>query len=217
MNKIVAFVPIKLNSERLPSKNILDFDGKPLAYYIFETLLKVKNLAHVYVYCSTFEIMNYLPKGVKYLKRDPIFDSNQTKGLPIWKSFVELIDADYYILAHTTAPFLSLNTLQSVVDNFLFKSSWDSAFSVKKEQTFVWYDNKPLNYSLNDTPRTQDVKPVYIETSGFYLFNKDTLNKNKRIGDYPLLVEVSHIESIDIDEKEDFEFALKIKKTLDTL
>jgi CMP-N-acetylneuraminic acid synthetase len=214
MNKIVAFVPIKLNSERLPNKNILDFDGKPLAYYIFETLLKVKNLNAVYVYCSSRDILSYLPSGVKYLPREPQFDSNLTKGLPIWKSFTEKIQSDYYLLAHTTAPFLSVKTLQNVIDKFLVSSNWDSALSVKREQTFAWFDNNPLNYSLTDTPRTQDIRPVYIETSGFYLFNKKTIQENKRIGNKPLLVEVPFIEAIDIDEKEDFDFALMIKKAM---
>jgi CMP-N-acetylneuraminic acid synthetase len=214
MKKIIAFIPIKLNSERLPFKNILDFDGKPLSYYIFETLLKVKDLHSVYVYCSDEKIMNFIPKGVKFLKRDPKYDENKTKGLPIWKSFTSLVNADYYLLAHTTAPFISTESFQKVIDIFKFDSKWDSSFSVRKEQTFVWYDNKPLNYEIIDTPRTQDLKPVFIETSGFYLFSKDIILQDRRIGNNPLFFEVSSIESIDIDEKEDFDFALKIKKIL---
>ena len=37
--KTIAIVPIKLNNERLPNKNIKPFDnGAPLCHYIFETL-----------------------------------------------------------------------------------------------------------------------------------------------------------------------------------
>ena len=43
--KTVAFVPIKLNSERLPLKNIKPFtNGKPLIAYILETLKNVSNV-----------------------------------------------------------------------------------------------------------------------------------------------------------------------------
>ena len=41
--KTVAFVPIKLNNERLPGKNTKCFiNGKPLITYILDTLKKVK-------------------------------------------------------------------------------------------------------------------------------------------------------------------------------
>lgn len=43
--KTVAFVPIKLNSERVPRKNIRAFtNGEPLIKYILKTLEKVKGI-----------------------------------------------------------------------------------------------------------------------------------------------------------------------------
>ena len=62
--KTVAFVPIKLNSERLPFKNIRLFkNGKPLIYYILNTLKKVSEIDEIYVYCSSDEIIKYFPGG----------------------------------------------------------------------------------------------------------------------------------------------------------
>ena len=47
--KTVAVVPIKLNNERLPNKNIKPFDnGLPLCHYIFETLKKVNGIDKIY-------------------------------------------------------------------------------------------------------------------------------------------------------------------------
>ena len=93
----------------------------------------------------------------------------------------------------------------------VINNSNDSSFSVSKIQTFCWYDNKTLNYSLDNVVRTQDIKPVYWETSAFYIFKSEILNKfNRRIGKNPYLVETDRIESIDIDEKEDFIIASKV-------
>ena len=51
--KVTAFVPMKLNNERLPGKNTKAFtNGKPLCQYILNTLLKVKEIDEIYVYCS---------------------------------------------------------------------------------------------------------------------------------------------------------------------
>jgi CMP-N-acetylneuraminic acid synthetase len=121
-----------------------------------------------------------------------------------------LIDSDIYILAHTTSPFLTSNTIESALTKVAY-NEYDSALSVQKKETFVWYDGKPLNYELNNIPRTQDITPVFIETSGFFIFRKNIfIDYGRRIGFNPFLQEVSEIEAIDIDTKEDYELALKV-------
>ena len=81
-------------------------------------------------------------------------------------------------------------------------------------QDFLWQDGKPLNYDPSNIPRTQDLKPIYKETSGFYIYSKDLITKhNRRVGFKPKLVAVSGFEAIDIDEEEDFILAETILKT----
>ena len=76
--KAVAFVPIRLNSKRVVGKNLKLLGDKPLLQYILETLVKVPQLSDIYVYCSQESIIPYLPKGVKFLKRDTSLDSDET-------------------------------------------------------------------------------------------------------------------------------------------
>lgn len=140
--KIVAFVPIKLNSQRLKNKNILPFKGKNLCWHIFSTLLEVERIDEVYVFCSDIKIKNYIPKDVKFLKREEELDGNLVKGVKIYDSFVKKINADIYILAHTTSPFISEKTINNSLDKILL-DDYDSAFSVQKFQTFSWYKGKP--------------------------------------------------------------------------
>ena len=62
--KTVAVVPMKLNNRRLPQKNTKPFtNGKPLCWYILSTLLQVRGVEEVYVYCSNPEIQEFLPEG----------------------------------------------------------------------------------------------------------------------------------------------------------
>ena len=58
--KAVAFVPIRLNSKRVVGKNLKMLGEKPLLQYILETLVKVKGLSDIYVYCSQESIIPYL-------------------------------------------------------------------------------------------------------------------------------------------------------------
>ena len=110
--KTVAFVPIKLNSERLPLKNIKSFrNGKPLIYYILNTLKNVSELDAIYVYCSSDDICDYLPKEIDYIKRDPYYDLSSTGFNEVLYSFSKIIDAETYVLAHATAPFMSVQSI----------------------------------------------------------------------------------------------------------
>lgn len=210
--KIVAFVPIKLNSQRLPNKMLLPLGNMLLFQHIFQKLLDVKKHMNIdiYCYCSNISIKDMLPDGVIFLQRDEKFDSNDMLGIDIYKSFVNLVDSDIYILCHATSPFIkSVSIMEGL--NKVLNLNYDSAFSVSKIQTFSWFQNKPLNYDFNNVVKTQDIEPIYWETSAFYIFEKNILMKhNRRIGFNSCMVVTDRIESIDIDEMEDYELATKM-------
>lgn len=206
--KTVAIVPMKLNNSRLPQKNTKCFtNGKPLCFYILSTLLNVDKIDEVYVYCSNPDIQNFIPKGVKYLQRSVSLDQDATSMTEVLTCFAKEVDADVYVLAHTTAPFVSKKSFEKGL-NAVLSGKYDSSFTTKKLQDFLWKDGKPFNYELNNIPRTQDLPPIYMETCGFYIYRSEVINElHRRIGLQPYIVEVGEIESIDIDEPEDFMIA----------
>lgn len=206
--KVVAVVPMKLNNRRLPQKNTKPFkNGKPLCYYILSTLLKVETIDEVYVYCSNPEIIEFLPDGVKYRRRSESLDQDTTKMNEVLSCFANDVQADIYVMTHTTAPFVKVSSIEKGLEA-VKSGDYDSAFAAKKLQDFLWKDGKPFNYELDSIPRTQDLPVIYEETSGFYIYSKDVMEKlNRRIGERPYIVEVGEIEGIDIDEAEDFEIA----------
>lgn len=203
--KTVAVVPMKLNNRRLPNKNIKRFTkGKPLCWYILSTLLNVKYIDEVYVYCSNDMICQYVPNGVKYLKRSETLDQDETSMNEVLEAFANEVYADVYVMTHTTAPFVKAESIEKGIEAVLH-NGYDSAFAAKKLQDFMWKDGTPLNYDLNNIPRTQDLPVLYQETSGLYIYCADTIKEQKRrIGNKPYIVEVGEIESCDIDESEDF-------------
>lgn len=206
--KVVAVVPMKLNNSRLPQKNTKPFtNGEPLCHYILSTLLTVEGIDEVYVYCSNPNIRDFIPDGVKYLQRSDTLDQNSTSMTEVLLNFAKDVPADIYVLTHTTAPFISKKSLEQGLQKVISGKN-DSAFSAKKVQEFLWSDDKPFNYALDNIPRTQDLLPLYAETCGFYIYRSDIItNFHRRIGFKPYIVEVGEIESIDIDEAEDFEIA----------
>lgn len=206
--KVTAIVPMKLNNRRLPQKNTKPFtNGKPLCWYILSTLLKVEGIDEVYVYCSNPDIKEFIPEGVKYLKRSESLDQDTTKMNEVLKCFAEDVPSDIYVMTHTTAPFISAESIKKGLDA-VKSGEYDSSFAAKKLQDFLWKDGVPFNYELDNIPRTQDLDPLFEETSGFYIYKSDVMVEyNRRIGNKPYIVEVGEIESIDIDEPEDFAIA----------
>lgn len=203
--KTVAVVPMKLNNRRLPQKNTRSFtNGKPLCHYILTTLLQVSGIDTVYVYCSDEAVMEYVPSGVCFLRRSTGLDTDATKINEVLQAFAMDVTADIYVMAHTTAPFLKAESIKKGL-RAVESGEYDSAFTVKRLQDFLWKDGVPLNYRLDAIPRTQDLEPIFEETSGFYIYRNSVMTHGgRRIGERPFLVEVGEIEGIDIDEAEDF-------------
>lgn len=206
--KTVAVVPMKLNNTRLPQKNTKPFtNGRPLCCYILKTLLSIDKIDEVFVYCSNEKICDFIPSGVKYLKRSASLDTDKTSMNEVLSAFANDVFADIYVMTHTTAPFISAESIEKGIDAVLSGMN-DSAFAAKKLQDFLWKNGTPFNYSLENIPRTQDLEPLYQETSGFYIYERHVITElGRRIGQSPFIVEVNEIEAVDIDEKEDFEIA----------
>jgi len=213
--KVVAFVPIKLTNQRLPGKNLMELNGRPLCEYIFETLAAVDEIDEKYVYCSDTAIVPYIPSGLSFLKRDSYLDGFQVKGLEIIRQFIEDIDADIYVLTHATQPFTKSESIRNAL-NRVISGEYDSAFSAVKLQDYFWENGTPINYDPKNIIRTQDLNPLYMETGAFFIFRKEVFTElGQRIGKHPFIYEIGQFEAVDIDEPEDFEFAKVVAKYLE--
>ena len=211
--KIVALVPMRHNSERVPGKNYRDMEGKPLYAYIVEALLACPEIDKVVVDTDSPTILaglaeNY-PEVVRLERpehlRDGMIPMNQ-----ILLHDTAQVQADYYLQTHSTNPLLRSETISSAIQEFLAsRDEYDSLFSVTRLQTrLYWQDGRAVNHNPNELLRTQDLPPVYEENSCIYLFTREKLaERNHRLGDAPLMYEIDAAEAWDIDEELDFQIA----------
>lgn len=205
--KIVAIMPIKLNNERLPGKNTKLLGDKPLLQYELLTLLQTEMVESINVYCSDKSICDFLPEHVGFIQRPESLDLPTSNFTQIFENFMREVKADIYVYAHATAPFITAETMCQCIEAVKSGRN-DSAFCAVKIQDFLWKDNEPLNFDAANVPRSQDLEPIYRETSGIYVFTKDVFCKyRRRIGKNPFIKEVTYKEAIDINNPEDFELA----------
>lgn len=209
--KIVSFIPIKLNNQRLPGKNTMLLNGRPTCDYIFKTISNVSIIDEKYVYCSDEAIKAYISpyeqKGLRFLKRDKYLDGFQVKGLEIINRFVRDVDADIYVLTHVTQPFTRGESIIQALEKVI-SGEYDSSFSTVVLQDYLWMNGKPFNYDMKNIVRTQDLEPIYMETGSFFIFRKEVFTKlGQRIGNKPYIYEIDQFEAVDIDTASDFKFA----------
>lgn len=206
--KVVVMIPIKLNNERIPGKNVKCFsDGTPLMTLIQRACLQAKTVDEVYVYCSNEAVCDYLEPGVKFLKRPEFLDTSSANCNDIIREFMKEVEADIYVASHATGPFTRSESIDACVEK-VSSGEFDSGFLAKKLQEFLWTKGTALNFDIQNFPRTQDLDPIYSEAPGAYVFTRETFEKyNRRVGVHPYIHEISEIESRDIDYPEDFEIA----------
>ena len=204
---IAAVMPIKLHNERLPGKNTMLLGGRPLLQYELVNLRKTALADSISVYCSDEAICGYIPDGIRFVKRPAYLDLPTSNFTQIFSEFMKVIDADIYIYAHATAPFIQKDTMKKCVEA-VKSGEYDSAFCAVKIQDFLWKDNEPMNFDASNIPRSQELEPIFRETSGVYVFRKEVFEKyGRRIGKNPYICEVNYKEAVDINTEADFNLA----------
>jgi CMP-N-acetylneuraminic acid synthetase len=211
--KTVALLPMKLHSERVKGKNFKQLAGKPLFRWILDTLLSVDDIDAIVI--NTDAKAQLLNCGLQESKRLIIRErkaslcGDHVSMNAILADDIEAIPAEHYIMTHTTNPLISKTTIQNTLNAYLNNKQFDSLFTVNKHQTrFYSEDVLPINHNPQNLIRTQDLEPWYEENSCLYLFNRISFAQTgARIGAKPQLYVTPKLESVDIDEKEDWVMA----------
>jgi len=218
--KIVALVPMRHHSQRVPAKNYRPLAGKPLFHHIIATLLQVPQISQVAVDTDSEPVMEGLRQHfpeVRILERPAHLRADTVPMNEILMYDTSCLEADYYLQTHSTNPLLSAATLERAIDTFLkVYPAYDSLFSVTAMQTRLWdAQGKAINHNPDILLQTQDLPPVYEENSCIYLFTRQNLiERGNRLGVHPLMFAMDAAEAWDIDEELDFsitEFLMKHK------
>ena len=210
---IVALVPMRHYSERVPGKNYRPFAGKPLYHYIITSLLKCKKISKVVIDTDSEFIINDTSRvfpRVEIVERPQNLRDGSIPMNDILLNDVNHIQADFYLQTHSTNPLLSTQSVSDSIDQFLGKyPQYDSLFTVTKIQTRLWDElTRPINHNPSILLRTQDLPPVFEENSCMYIFTKKILEaRHNRIGERPMMYELPPEEAWDIDEESDFRIA----------
>ncbi len=211
--KIVALVPMRHTSVRVPGKNYRPLAGKPLFHHILNTLQAVLEVDAIVVDTDSPTILAGLEQhfpDVTALVRPEALRADTVPTNEILVHDTAQVAADFYLQTHCTNPLLRAETISAAIQRLVHAyPEYDSLFGVTRLQTRLW---DPLGRAVNHNPavllRTQDLPPMYEENSCIYLFKRETLiRRRNRLGDRPLMFEIPAQEAWDIDVELDFTVA----------
>jgi CMP-N-acetylneuraminic acid synthetase len=219
---IVALLPMKANSERVKGKNFKMFGEKPLYRWILDTLISIDIIDHIVINTDARNILEedkVFRENTKLIIRDRPEEicGDLVSMNEIISDDINFIEAELYLMTHTTNPFLSADSIEKSIEIFKNKSrnnKIDSLFTVNKiQERFYDKNSNPINHNPKVLSRTQDLEPWYKENSNLYLFTQKSFNStNARIGKKPFMLETEDYESIDIDTPSDWDLAEILRK-----
>ena len=163
--KVGCFIPIKLNSKRVRSKNFRLLRGKKLYQIVIDKCKNLKCFDKVMVDTDSKEIQRYcIENSIDFIDREPFYSSDKASGNDLIDNWIhQHPDIDIIVQPHATSPFLKEETLINLV-SIMKSGAYDSALTASKEQTWYWYNNKPVNYSIDKLTRSQDANFLIKET-----------------------------------------------------
>lgn len=207
--RVVALVPMRHHSERVPGKNYRLVAGRPLYAYILQTLLQCPEIERVVVDTDSPVIMEGVARefpAVHVLQRPESLRGGGVSMNEVILHDVLAVPSRFYLQTHSTNPLLRPSTVSGAIRAFLDGfPQHDSLFSVTRLQKRLWdRSGRPLNHDPAVLLPTQELPPLFEENSCLYVFERETfLARRNRLGHSPVMFEIPAAEAWDIDEELD--------------
>lgn len=212
MNKRIGiFVPARLDSKRLPNKQILPLGDSCMFEKCCQKLEYINEIENIPVYVlicdeALVNIAKKYPK-VKIVYRD--LDTAAAEG-PLQYIYKDILDVeeDYLVFLNSCLTFLTPETIINKIKEF-DNSNKEYGTSVKKLQNWLWDQNNNSISEINyQRLTTKEITPLFQCAHCFHIFNKEKFKQDGYMLKEDLcLLEIPEEETIDIDTLQEYEFA----------
>jgi CMP-N-acetylneuraminic acid synthetase len=211
--KITAVVPIRKGSERVKNKNLRTFCDLTLLDYKIMNLSQISAIDEIIVNTDSDEAISIAKKyNVSYHRRLPYYASSECSNSEFLHHLGETTKTDIFAYCPVTSPLIKVSTIVDCINSFL-SSENDSLATVSVVKEFLWLNNKPLNYVLENQPNSQNLPDIFALNFGLNLIYRNKLLELKNIvGLNPMFHILDEHESVDIDTEFDFYFAEQLFK-----
>lgn len=219
---IFAITPARGGSKGIPRKNIKPMAGKPLLQYTVEAANACPLITRHVVNTEDAEIRAVAESlGVEVQGRPEDFWHDNTfqevDRLLQWAvADFESREGrvDIVVLLYPTAPLRPTQVITDCID-LVLNQGYDSALTLREDRSYLWRRTddsasvEPVNYDPKKRgPNQLEGWNQWVENKAVYAMKRDLLMETGcRLGGRVGYVEMSRLESIDIDTPDDFALA----------
>lgn len=223
-SKPICIIPARGGSKRIPRKNILSFNGKPLIAWSIETAIKSQVFSKVIVSTDDSEIAEVSEKHgaeVPFVRDANLADDFATIAEVLLDALSKIERAQYICCLYPTAPMLTVEDFQIAYQQ-LKQENADSVISTTEFdfhplRAFEVQDGIKLNFKWpeNALTRSQDLPEFLHDAGAFYFFKTAAfVEQEKLVMKNTIGHKIERRRAVDIDTPEDFEFAEFLHKHL---
>ena len=209
---VMAFIPVRGGSKSIPLKNIKDFCGKPLVFWVISALQKTDEVDKVVVATDSDKIKQTVTdfgfSKVEIYDRKPenAVDTAGTESVMLeYISATSLSDYTVFMLVQATSP---LTQAKHFSDGLKMYSAgdYDSILTCVRNYRFFWNeDGTSKNYNYEQRPRRQDFHGTLMENGAFYINNVKNIKKSgNRLSGKIGIYEMPEYTATEIDEPDDW-------------
>ncbi len=218
--KKIAIIPARSGSKGLVNKNILMLLDKPILAYTIEAAIQSEKFIKVIVSTDSLEYKEIAEKyGAEVVMRGEELSNDSATSYMVIKDILGKnlgIEYDYFMLLQPTSPFRNYQHINESIEKFEKNiSNYDFLVSmtetskastlikpIEEDESLKYYDLDFSNY------KRQNYKEYYPNGAIFIGKNKEYLERKHFFGKKSLAYFMNKADSIDIDDRLDFEFAI---------
>jgi len=218
--KKIAIIPARSGSKGLVNKNILMLLDKPILAYTIEAAIQSEKFIKVIVSTDSLEYKEIAEKyGAEVVMRGEELSNDSATSYMVIKDVLEKdlgVEYDYFVLLQPTSPFRNYQHINESIEKFEKNiSNYDFLVSmtetsktstlikpIEEDESLKHYDLDFSNY------KRQNYKEYYPNGAIFIGKNKEYLERKHFFGKKSLAYFMNKADSIDIDDRLDFEFAI---------
>jgi N-acylneuraminate cytidylyltransferase len=220
---IIAIIPARGGSKRLPKKNIRDFMGLPMIAWTIRAALESGKFKTVLVSTDCNETAGIA--GEHGAECPFLRDAAHDDITPVSEATLHALAQaeDYYKIKYDAVvqmmpncPLRSAATIRAMVDEFENLKADFMQSHARYGWLNPWWANKVDKETKIATPlfekeikaRSQDLPPLYCPTGAIWMAGADALKKQRSFyGPGRMIFEMPWMEAVDIDDQDDWDMA----------
>lgn len=211
--KIIAMIPARLGSKRIPKKNIRYMGDKPLIQYSIDLAKESNYFESIWINTES-EALGKIAEslGVQFHKRPSELANDKATNREFTYEFLQKHICDYVVMINPTSPLLRRETVMNFLD-YVEKNDFDTVISVIEEKEETFFRGESLNFSLKEKVNSQSLEPVEIICWSLTAWKRDTFMQLQEAGVNPVFggkmgrYAIPKDESYDLDTLEDWKIA----------